>query len=104
MNRLDIRKTVENLIALHPQFQVLDAKEELVLLATNVNNDFSRVIFTVEPDRVGYAVQKVNEQNMFVTQYLPLAVADLQAIVVVDSEEVQQAQQVVASEPTKKSQ
>jgi hypothetical protein len=104
MINLDIRKTVENLMALHPQFQVLDAKEELVVLATNVNNEFSRVIYTVEPQRLGYAVQRVNEENRFVTQHLPLPVADLTAAVVVDVEEVQQAQETVVSEPTKKSQ
>lgn len=104
MINLDIKKTAENLINLHPQFQVLDAKEELVILATNVSNDFSRIVYTIEPQRLGYAVQKVNEQNMLVTQHLPLAVVDLAAAVVLDAEEVQKAQEIVVSKPTKKSQ
>ena len=104
MVKIDITQTAQKLLALHPQFQVLDAKEELVVLGTNVNNDFSRVIYTVEAQRIGYAVQRVNEQNMFVTQYLPFLPEDLAAVVTVDVEEVQQAQETVASKPTKKSQ
>jgi hypothetical protein len=104
MIKVDIKQTVANLMTLHPQFQILDSKDDLVILATVVGNDFSRIIYTVEQKRVGMAIQKVNEQSMFITQYVPLAALDLAAIVVRDVEEVEQAQEAIVSEPTKKSQ
>lgn len=82
--RINVDKTVANILSVpNVQFRLFKQEEEThtTLLVTPVNDDFSRGVLSIDPDKVSIGVQGPNKEGKITLTFQPIASEILELVV-----------------------
>ena len=63
-------------------FHEITNENGVLVLGTTATDDMKRTICVIKEDDFGYALQSVNKQGKFITQFIPTPVELLSAVVI----------------------